>query len=104
VLRAEFLPEPRGDWGAGQPGKVEVLLFPSLALRPRMECDTVLLGWILLEITVHGRSLLLLPSPILHWRGAGAGVSALSRSCGSREIREGLTPAGEIAPRRSPGP
>ena len=53
MLRAEFLPEPRGYWGAGQPGKVEVLLFPSLALRPGMERDTILFGGILLDITVH---------------------------------------------------
>jgi hypothetical protein len=48
MLRAEFLPEPRGDWGTGQAGNVEVFLFPSLVLRPRMERDTGLLGGILL--------------------------------------------------------
>ena len=58
MLCAEFLPEPRGDWGTGQAGNVEVFLFPSLVLRPRMERDTGLLGGILLEITVHGLSLL----------------------------------------------
>jgi hypothetical protein len=51
MLCAEFLPEPRGDWGTGQAGNVEVFLFPSLVLRPRMERDTGLLGGILLEIT-----------------------------------------------------
>ena len=53
MLRAEFLPKPRGDWGAGQPGNVEVLLFPSLYFCPGVEGHSTLLALVLLDVIFH---------------------------------------------------
>jgi hypothetical protein len=78
VLRAEHRPEPRGHWGTRYPGNVEVVLFLSLHVRPRMEGDASVFSLVLLDITVHGLS-----SPLL-WPLTSAliePVLAATRDC-----------------------
>src|SRR5438093_12948104 len=52
VLRAEHRPEPRGHWGTRYPGNVEVVLFLSLHIRPRMVGDDSMFGHVLLYVTI----------------------------------------------------
>src|SRR4029453_4009662 len=47
---------PEITWGAGHPRNVEVVLFLTLHVRPSVQGDPTLLGWVLLDITVHGLS------------------------------------------------
>ena len=60
VLRAEHRPEPLSHWGTRCPGNVEVVLFLSLHIRPRVEGDASVFRLVLLDIAFHGLS-----SPLL---------------------------------------
>src|SRR5919198_6752797 len=64
LLGAEHRPEPRGHRGAGHPCNVAVLLLPALHVRPGVEGNSTLLGWVLLDITVHALSSPLLWLPL----------------------------------------